>query len=468
MSREELIDTLRSLLRERSERKPTAGGAAAPGGGVPRLASTAWDERFLLRASDELGASLDVDTILQRVARLATTRLGEWCLVAVDGPDEGGARRVEIATADPAEEERAALLRELLVGGELPGAVSQLASLGAVLLKGSRDELLARLPVRDRLQEVVAAIDPGAVMIVPLLVGDEVLGSMAFLAVRASCGFDERDLGLAKELARRTAAAVDRARLYQKARDAVAVRDEVLGYVAHDIRSPLSAVAIAISLLARRPPGVENERRRPVPMDNIVHALKRMNRIIDDLLDVTRLDCGALALELAGAEPRALVRAVMAELAPMAVVKGLTLTATVAEDLPRVRCDIARIEQVIANLIGNALKFTPKGGRVTVGVERVGGTRLRFSVTDTGQGMTREELSHAFDRFWQAKASSRGTAGLGLAICRGIVGAHGGEIVVASEPGAGSTVSFPLPVAEAACDREDALRCAPPPDVKVA
>jgi len=123
---------------------------------------------------------------------------------------------------------------------------------------------------------------------------------------------------------------------------------------------------------------------------------------------------------------------------------------------------------VATALIGNALKFTPKGGRVNVGVERAGGAGLRISVTDTGQGMTREELSHAFDRFWQARASSRGTAGLGLAICRGIVGAHGGEIVVASEPGAGSTFSFTLPVAEAPCDRDDALRCAPPPDVKVA
>lgn len=444
------MEALRSLMRERRERTPSTGVATTPGGGVPRLTSNTWDERFLLRASDELGASLEIDKILQRIARLATARLGEWCLITVEVPDEGGPRRVEIATADHAQEERAALLRELLLGRERQETFADLASLGAVLLRGSRDELLARLPVRDRLQEVVAAIDPCAVMIVPLLLGDEVLGSMAFLTARASHAFDERDLGLAKELARRTASAVDRARMYRKAQNAVAVRDEVLGYVAHDIRSPLSAVAIAISLLARRPPGVENDRRRPVPIDNIVHALKRMNRIVDDLLDVTRLDCGALALDLVDVEPRALVRAVMAELAPTAVLKGLTLTATVADDLPRVRCDVTRIEQVVANLIGNALKFTPKGGRVTVSVERIGEAQVRFSVTDTGQGMTREELSHAFDRFWQAKASARGTAGLGLAICRGIVGAHGGEIDVESAPGVGSTFSFDLPVAAVA------------------
>lgn len=446
MSREELIAALRTLMDDRANQ----GRRITPHGGVERPRRTSSDDRFLLRASDELASTLDCELLMQRITRLAVSRLGDWCLMAVDPAEDGNVfSRLEVASADPAQVGYADRLRELLVEQASPGlvGVDEILARRSVLVSGSRAEVLANVGSRERLQELLGAIDPRSVMVVPLLAGETVMGAMTFLASAARPPFDENDLALAEELARRTAAALERARLYRKAQDAVAVRDEVLGYVAHDIRNPLSAVAIAISLLARRPPGVENDRRRPIPIDNIVHALKRMNRIVDDLLDVTRLDCGALALQLDGSAPKALVRGVMAELAPVAITRGITLTASIADDLPPVRCDVTRIEQVIANLIGNALKFTPHGGRVTVGAEVIGSGMVRFSVADTGQGMTPEEMVHVFDRFWQAKATSRGTAGLGLAICRGIVAAHGGEIWVDSQPDAGSTFYFTLPAA---------------------
>jgi signal transduction histidine kinase len=173
-------------------------------------------------------------------------------------------------------------------------------------------------------------------------------------------------------------------------------------------------------------------------------AAVTMSRLIQDLLDVTRLDAGTLSIQ-----PRRLGVNVLLEdademLRPVAENSGLTLVTDEADGLRPLRADRDRVLQVLWNLVGNAVKFTPPGGSVTLSVHP-DGDMARFAVTDTGPGIPEKDVPRVFDRFWQASRSDKRGAGLGLSIARGIVEAHGGRIWVSSVLHRGSTFSFTLP-----------------------
>jgi signal transduction histidine kinase len=180
----------------------------------------------------------------------------------------------------------------------------------------------------------------------------------------------------------------------------------------------------------------------------IQRSLNKAGRLIDDLLDMTRIEGGRLEIEAKGMSPEELVRDTLQMLAPLAASASLELEVDMRPGLPRVQADEQRLQQVFSNLIGNAIKFTPAGGHVLVAAERREGL-VCFAVSDTGTGIPPEDLPHLFDRFWQAQRADRRGAGLGLAIVKAIVEAHGGRIWVESTPGKGSTFYFTLPIAPA-------------------
>ena len=251
------------------------------------------------------------------------------------------------------------------------------------------------------------------------------------------------DLAVAEELAGRAALAVENCRLYVESRQATRTRDEVLRIVAHDLRNPLNTIGLSAGLVREiLPHGMAGERRQ---LDIIERSVGRANRLIQDLLDVARMEAGRLTVNQAPVETGLLIREAVELHRNLAAEKSVRLDTDVRPDLPPVSADRERVLQVFANLIGNAIKFTPDGGRVTVRAEGVDG-RVRFSVTDTGPGIPEQQLRRLFDPFWQARAGVEG-AGLGLPIARGIVEAHGGRMDVMSEVGVGSTFSFTLPVA---------------------
>jgi signal transduction histidine kinase len=245
-------------------------------------------------------------------------------------------------------------------------------------------------------------------------------------------------------MARRAALALDHARLYEEARQATRSRDEVLAIVSHDLRNPLNVIGMVSQVLretlAGDPVAVKH-------LDAVGRAADAMGRLILDLLDVSRLEAGGLALSPAPVAPGMLVREAARDLGPLAAERTLALEHDVADGLPPVRADFERVSQVFSNLVGNALKFTPAGGRITLGAQP-GDEGVVFRVEDTGSGIDPEHLPHLFDRFWQAHRTRRGGAGLGLAIAKGIVEAHGGRIRVRSEPGRGSTFYFTLPAVD--------------------
>jgi PAS domain S-box-containing protein len=224
---------------------------------------------------------------------------------------------------------------------------------------------------------------------------------------------------------------------------AVAARDEVLGIVAHDLRNPLTSIVHSVELAQRR----SESESLAKPLGLIGRAAARMNHLIQSLLDVSLIEAGQLKIEGERVDTNGLVREAVDLQMPLATASGLTLHAEVTPDAGAVWGDRARLHEVFENLIGNAIKFTDRGGRIDVGAASSGHV-VQFWVTDTGRGIAPDHLPHVFDRFWQVvPRAGRLSAGLGLAITKGIVEAHGGRIWVESVAGRGSTFFFTIPKA---------------------
>jgi signal transduction histidine kinase len=235
----------------------------------------------------------------------------------------------------------------------------------------------------------------------------------------------------------------DTRRAIDEARAAAVARDEIIAVVSHELRNPLGVIEGNALYIERRlaQPGADAESLRK-RFDAIRRARKRMERLISDLLDISRLETGRLPLEMGAESAADLVNQACEDAAPVMQEQSLALQAEPADGT--VRCDRDRVLQVFANLCGNAAKFTGHGGAVTVGAE--GGEReCRFFVRDTGPGIDPAQVRFVFEPFWQAGPPDRRGAGLGLAIARGIVEAHGGRIWVDSQLGVGTTFHFTLP-----------------------
>ncbi len=227
---------------------------------------------------------------------------------------------------------------------------------------------------------------------------------------------------------------------------AVAARDVVLGIVAHDLRNPLSLITMAANAMRRA--GNEPERRDAETPEVILRAAKRMNQLIEDLLDVARVEAGQLRVEFALLLAGDLARDAVEMQRPLAEASGLTINVAVEPDVRTVSGDRRRLLQVFENLLGNAIKFTQPGGCILVRVA-VKNEDVMFSVTDTGAGIAPDAVPHLFDRFWQATTrAGRLGAGLGLPITKGIVEAHAGRIGVESEVGRGTTFFFTIPASQ--------------------
>jgi PAS domain S-box-containing protein len=230
-----------------------------------------------------------------------------------------------------------------------------------------------------------------------------------------------------------------------EAEAAVRAREEVLAIVSHDLRNPLNSILGNASLLLQMS---LDEEQRVRQLQVIRRSAERMNRLIQDLLDVARLHAGQkLILEAQPLDLAPVATEACESFQPQVQQKSQRLECRVANDLPAVRADRDRLLQVLSNLIGNAVKFTPEGGRIVVEATPVDG-EMRLTVADSGPGIPPENLERVFDPYWQARTTARLGAGLGLPIAKGVVESHGGRIWVESRPGEGATFTFTLPLAE--------------------
>ena len=401
---------------------------------------------FLSEASRVLGASLDVQTTLAILPRLAVPRLADYCVMEL--VDDQGARRwVGAAHVEP---EGEALLAEgaPLWGGALPQAHPGVAALAAgqfVLLPEVDAGSLAAGVATEAEREALERLAPRSLIVVPLVVAGRVAGGVTLAMSESGRRFGAEDLAVAEELMRRAAGAQENARLYDEAQRATRARDRILAVVAHDLRNPLSTIRMAADLLLEGA-GETPQRRH---LEIVRRSTLRMDEMIQDLMEVSRIEGGKLALARRPERVPVLVAEAASMLAPLAAARGIELETEVEDGLPPVMADATRLLQVISNLVGNAVKFTERGGRIRIGAA-AGGPEVRFTVQDSGCGIPPDQLPHVFGTFWQASSDDRRGIGLGLSIARGIVEGHGGRIWVESEQGRGSTFHFTIPAAEAA------------------
>ena len=411
-----------------------------------RAAAEAAERRatFLAEASELLDRSLDYATTLNTLAALVVPQLAECSVIDVL-TEEGAVRRVGIAHADteqsalvealrhfPADRARPFLTRRTLATGEMDRV--------AVVTP----ELVRTLVQNEEHLGLVSQLDPASWLVVPLRTRGQVIGAMAFIRCGSPRPYSDHEVALAEELARRAAQVIENARLYGAAQFAIRARDDVLAVVSHDLRNPLSAIAMCTTTLLEQPPADAAMRREMLAM--IRQSVDWMHRIIQDLLDIASIEAGKLSVH----RSRTTVAEVLGLARPSfdAVTKEHVFEVAVAPNVPDVDADADRVAQVLTNLVGNAAKFTPARGLISVRVERDDDGAVRFTVRDAGGGIAEADLPHIFDRFWHTRnAAGKRGAGLGLAIAKGIVEAHGGRIWAESILDGGSTFAFTIPAA---------------------
>ncbi|HEX6307619.1 MAG TPA: PAS domain S-box protein [Longimicrobiales bacterium] len=403
-------------------------------------------QRFLAQAGAILVSSLDYETTLASVAALTVPELADWAVIYIR-QDDDSVRRLEIAHADPACRD---LVDELLtypLDPRSPHPVFTVLETGQPeIMRDVSDAFLDALSQTERHREIYRRLGLRSMMIVPLVARGNTRGAMGFFS-GAPQRYGPEDLAVAQDLTLLAALAVDNARLYREAQDAVRARDDVMAVVSHDLGNPLSAIRIGTSLLLRTLPKSEHDSGGWQHLEFIRQSAQQMENLINDLLDVKRLEAGHVMLDRRDLRVDTVVQDVLDVFRPIAAGRSISLVPEVPAVSRRVHADQHRLMQVLSNLVSNAVKFTEPGGTVTIRAHDAPGVVL-FSVSDTGPGIAAEHQPHVFDRFWQARREGKKGLGLGLAIARGIVEAHGGRIWVESTPGAGATFLFTIPAAK--------------------
>ena len=415
-----------------------------------RIEAEAANRRFALlaEASTELTRLLDSDSALQTVASLATRDLADACMIdLVTG--NGRVVRHGLAHRDTAKEPRL----HVLTPPESFDHAGEQSILSRVLGLGE-PVLLPEIGARD-VQEIAPGADQRrafrafhftSAMVVPIPIRDAPLGALWLLRT-GDVHYGRPDLDFAVDLARRIGVALDNARLYHEAQEAIQMREEFLSVASHELKTPVTSMRGYIQLMIRRfrtgnePDPARLERAFQVLDDQSA----KLSRLVSQLLDVSRLQAGKLVLEPCDTDITALIASVVARAESATPNRKIELRAEAGIDA---RVDPLRLEQVVTNLVDNALKYSPEEGRIEVEASRLPDGVVVIAVRDWGQGIPPEHRDHIFDRFHQASEQNFASGmGLGLYISREIVELHGGEITAEFPKDGGSRFVVTLPSA---------------------
>lgn len=397
-----------------------------------------------------LGEGLSFELTVGNVARLLVPAFADYCMIhALDGA--GGYRQLVGVHRDAAMQpvlDRLAVIYQPRIA-DVASVIGQVLRSGhAVMAQQPTSAQAAAAVGEGEILELYRRLDPRSYIIVPLPARGQVRGTMTLARIGRRPGYDERDLALASELANRCAVALDNALLYREMQKALQARDELLTIASHELRTPLTAMLGFTSVLQRR-----NE-RSPLLSERDTRALAtiaeqgtRMERLISLVLDEARIEMGQLALERQPLDVGQLLAHVAAQVEPALDRHQLRLSLSRTPLL--LLGDELRLEQVFLHLVLNAVKYSPRGGLITMTVEVEPGA-VAVSVRDEGIGIPADELGRVGERFFRARnANPRqiSGAGIGLYVMRQIVEAHGGQLVITSSEGQGTTVTVRLPLA---------------------
>ena len=403
-------------------------------------------QQFLAEAGAILAGSLDYQTTLGNVARLAVPRLADWC--AIYALEDNRISCVEIAIAEPEDEAQSELARYLK---EQQGAVETVKkSVADVIRTGrplirqdpSEDDLVAIAAEREGPLALRARVPFRSSLVLPLTAHGAVLGAISLRMIRSGRRFSELDVPFAEELARRTALALENARLYEDAREAARRREEFVSLASHELRSPLTSVLGFSRRLARRADRFDEQSREEIGL--VVREAERMQATLEVFLDMARLEADRLVLDTDEVD---LVELLSEEAAAL---RGrhphVRLQEHYPERAPLLESDPYRIRQVVTNLLDNAAKYGGPNPIVDLSA-RVDGDYVEIGVRDRGPGIAPDDQPHVFERLYRGRSdAARGSKGLGLGlyISQQLAERLGGSLTFTSEPGAGTEFTFRL------------------------
>lgn len=404
--------------------------------------------QFLSRVSEILGSTLDLQQTLEDVASLAVPDMADWCSVDLVLERE---RLGAVAHTNPPQAELVQeLRRRYRPRSQAPAeAVGVLLTSRPEVIGHVDDETLRRITVDDAQLAVARKLGIRSSMCVPLLVADRVLGVLSMATTTDSDRvFEDDDLPLAQELARRASAAIENARLHEAAKRATRLREQILAIVSHDLRNPIGTIDLAAKVLTGKW-AISDTGNMSKQLEAIQRSTARASRLISDLLDAASVQAGRLSLRIDQHDMEDMLRESVESFEPLAQEKGIELRWQFQVEDRSILCDRDRVLQVLGNLIGNALKFCNRGDFILVRAN-TNDREAVVSVADSGPGIPDAEVAHIFDLYWEGSRDKCGT-GLGLTIAKGIVESHGGHIWVDSRLGEGSSFFFTLPLMTLPC-----------------
>jgi signal transduction histidine kinase/CheY-like chemotaxis protein len=401
--------------------------------------------RFLAEAGEILGRSLDYEDTLRAISDLVVPRFADWCFIDLVEAD-GGIRRIAVAhPPGPGNEAIANRLRRAYAPKKMHRGVSETFARTTTLKNEVSDDVLIGISRDDDHREALLSMGIRCFISVPMTSRGTTFGVLTFLGTGVRTRFEPSDVALAEEVARRSALAVDNARLYRSAQEANRAKDEFLANLSHELRTPMTAIIGWAHLLQL---GDLDAEQMVLGLRTIRQSGEAQSKLIDDLLDVSRIVTGKLHLNPAEIRLSDIARDGIAAIRPAADAKRQSLEVDVRAETAMVLGDASRLQQVFWNLLSNAVKFTPPGGVVRVSLADRDGENVVLTVEDSGEGIASEFLPLVFERFRQAATATRGRTGLGLglAIAKELVEMHGGTIEAASAGrGEGSTFTVTLP-----------------------
>ena len=391
---------------------------------------------ILADAGRVLANSLDAQATLANLTNLVVPRLADVCVV--DLVVGGEVKRVAIAHRDPARVDEFVRVRRPTRLEAAPGGVDRVLRTGEPSpVVQVTDEWLRAATHDARHFEEARALGVRSFVTTPLVARGRTIGALTLMSDGGVPAFSDADVPVVRAIAERAALAIDNASEHANALEARRLRDEVLGIVSHDLRNPLNSILINASVLARTAPCSE--------VDAIKRAVRRADRLILDLLLAAKAEGHGIELERHDESVAAALDEVVSLHRPIAEAASLQLVGMCEDDGLRAVLDHHRVVQMLSNLVSNAIKVTPAGGRIDVRAQREA-DQLALTVSDTGPGIAAADLPRLFDRFWQGAHARNAGVGLGLAIARGIAEAHGGAISAQSTVGHGATFTVRIPL----------------------
>jgi PAS domain S-box-containing protein len=423
------------------------------------------EQRWLAQTGRVLATSIELWPSMSAVAQRAVPTLADWAIVEVLPPAVPRAT-VLIAHHDPSRDVARELLSEtirrrrtasgVVLGARDPahpyddGDAIAVADSGDVMILDEVIPTWRRTTFGD-VADVAQAIDTlgvASVMLLPLFAGGTALGVVHLVRDARRAPFATSDVALAERYAALAGLTVDNARLYEESRNTIRERDDLLAIVSHDLRNPVSAIAMLTgALLQSAPLDDQSVGVRVEQLEALRGAARQADGLIADLQDVSRIRAGRFRVDVTSTAPGDIVHDAVELFAPIAGERGVSVLEAVEPGLPSVRADRPRAVQLLSNFIANAIKFSPDEAPILVRAERAGTNRVKLSVRDHGPGITPEDQPRLFERYFQATRLLRAGSGLGLFIAKGIADAHGGEVGVETAVGKGSTFWCTLPVA---------------------